>query len=107
MRHRTRGFGLLTCCAAGMLGCAGSPDEIAADTTTAVPGGAVAEAARAAKQAIRAQETRWRDVVTRRDTAAIASFYTEDAVYAPDFSPPIRGRVVPGWCQTHERAPNR
>jgi ketosteroid isomerase-like protein len=37
-----------------------------------------------AEAAIRAQETRWRDVVAKRDTAAIRSFYTEDAVYAPD-----------------------
>jgi ketosteroid isomerase-like protein len=34
--------------------------------------------------AIRAQETRWRKVVARKDTAAIRSFYTDDGIYAPD-----------------------
>jgi ketosteroid isomerase-like protein len=37
-----------------------------------------------AEAAIREQETRWRDVLAKRDTAAIRSFYTEDGVYAPD-----------------------
>lgn len=31
-----------------------------------------------------AQESRWREVLAKRDTAAIASFYAEDGVYAPD-----------------------
>ena len=44
------------------------------------------------EQMIRAAETRWRKSLTARDTAAIATFYTEDAIYAPDESPPYRGR---------------
>jgi ketosteroid isomerase-like protein len=36
------------------------------------------------EQAIRAQEAHWRQVVARKDTAAIRSFYTEDGIYAPD-----------------------
>jgi ketosteroid isomerase-like protein len=34
--------------------------------------------------AIRAQEARWRQVVARKDTAAIKTFYTKDGIYAPD-----------------------
>ena len=37
--------------------------------------------------AIRAQEARWRQVIGRKDTAAIKSFYTDDGVYAPDNAP--------------------
>jgi ketosteroid isomerase-like protein len=44
------------------------------------------------EQAIREAETRWRDMMRRKDTAAIGSFYTEDAVYAPEDRPPARGR---------------
>jgi uncharacterized protein (TIGR02246 family) len=41
---------------------------------------------------IRAAESRWRKTLETRDTAAIAGFYTDDAVYAPQGSPLYRGR---------------
>ena len=34
--------------------------------------------------AIRSQETRWQQVVIKKDTAAIGSYYTDDGIYAPD-----------------------
>lgn len=53
--------------------------------------------------AIRAQETRWRDVIARKDTAAIGSFYTQDGIYAPTFRPMARGRdAVAAMWATHE-----
>ena len=53
------------------------------------------------EQAIRAMETRWRDVVRRRDTAAVARFYAQDGIYTPNQSPPIRGRdaVSARWAR--------
>jgi ketosteroid isomerase-like protein len=50
--------------------------------------------------AIRAQETRWREVIARKDTAAIGSFYTENGIYAPTFRPMVRGRdaVAAMWA---------
>jgi hypothetical protein len=39
--------------------------------------------AKAEETAIREQETRWRRLITGRDTAGIQSFYTEDAIYSP------------------------
>jgi ketosteroid isomerase-like protein len=44
------------------------------------------------EQAIREAESRWRKILTQRDTAAIDGFYAEDAVYAPQGSPAFRGR---------------
>ena len=59
--------------------------------------------AKGEEAAIRAQETRWRDVIARRDTAAIGSFYTEDGIYAPTFRPMVRGRdAVAAMWATHE-----
>ncbi|HKU63369.1 MAG TPA: nuclear transport factor 2 family protein [Gemmatimonadales bacterium] len=53
--------------------------------------------------AIRAQETHWRDVIARKDTAAIGSFYTQDGIYAPTFRPMVRGRdAVAAMWATHE-----
>jgi ketosteroid isomerase-like protein len=37
--------------------------------------------------AIRTQEKRWRQVVVRKDTGAIKSFYTDRGIYAPDNAP--------------------
>jgi uncharacterized protein (TIGR02246 family) len=53
------------------------------------------------ERAIRDLESRWRDVVANDDTAAIATFYTEDAVYSPNGRPPFRGQdsVVWGWSR--------
>jgi len=45
-----------------------------------------------AEQAIRASEARWREIVARKDTAAIRTFFTNDAVYLPQDRPPARGR---------------
>ncbi len=50
----------------------------AADQATAKAG---------AEAAIRAQETRWRQAIANKDTAAIKSFYTADGIYAPDNAP--------------------
>ncbi len=53
--------------------------------------------------AIWAQETRWREVIARKDTAAIGSFYTEDGIYVPTFRPMVRGRdAVAAMWATHE-----
>jgi ketosteroid isomerase-like protein len=50
------------------------------------------QSAEQAERAIRAVETRWRDVVARKDTAAIKTFYSKDAVYLPQDRPPGKGR---------------
>jgi ketosteroid isomerase-like protein len=73
-----------------VLGCAKPGVEQAAPAT-----GASADEA-----AIRAQETRWREVIAHKDTAAIGSFYTEDGIYAPTFRPMARGRdaVAAMWA---------
>src|SRR3954454_3525699 len=76
-----------------VLGCAKPGVEQATPAT-----GASAEEA-----AIRAQETRWRAVIARKDTAAIGSFYTEDGIYLPTFRPVSRGRdAVAAMWATHE-----
>jgi ketosteroid isomerase-like protein len=69
------------------------------------------------ERAIRDAEARWREMMRRRDTAAIGSFYTEDAVYAPEDRPPARGRdaVAAMWATNEltlgdvmlERTPTR
>jgi ketosteroid isomerase-like protein len=65
--------------------------------------GPVAGAQVADEAAIRAQETRWREVIARKDTAAIGSFYTEDGIYAPTFRPMVRGRdAAAAMWATHE-----
>lgn len=78
---------------AAAVGCSKSGTEQPAPA--AAPGGEEA--------AIRAQEARWRDVIARKDTAAIGSFYTEDGIYLPTFRPVSRGRdaVATMWA-THE-----
>jgi ketosteroid isomerase-like protein len=59
--------------------------------------------ARAEEAAIRAQETRFREVIARKDTAAIGRFYTEDGIYAPMSRPMVRGRnAVAAMWATHE-----
>jgi uncharacterized protein (TIGR02246 family) len=47
---------------------------------------------RSDERAIREAEYRWRKSLNARDTAAIVSFYTEDAVYAPQGFPPYQSR---------------
>jgi ketosteroid isomerase-like protein len=56
------------------------------------------------ERAIRDLETRWRDVVANDDTAAIAAFYTEDAIYSPNGRPPFRGRDSVVWRWSREFA---
>ena len=56
------------------------------------------------ERAIRDLETRWRDVVANDDTAAIAAFYTEDAVYSPNGRRPFRGRDSVAWGWSREFA---
>jgi ketosteroid isomerase-like protein len=64
---------------------------------------APAAGAQADEAAIRAEETRWREVIARRDTAAIGSFYTQDGIYVPTFRPMVRGRdAVAAMWATHE-----
>ena len=59
----------------------------------------------AGERAIRDMEVRWREMMRRKDTAAIGGFYTEDAVYAPEDRPPARGRdAVAAMWATHELA---
>lgn len=52
-------------------------------------------------QAIEEAESRWRKSLEARDTAAIATFYTQDAVYAPQGSPAYRGldSVTSRWSR--------
>ena len=58
------------------------------------------------EQIIRDAEFRWRKTLTSRDTASIGSFYTEDAVYAPQGSPAYRGRdSVSGRWSLEFRSP--
>jgi ketosteroid isomerase-like protein len=58
---------------------------------------------RSDEKAIRAVEARWREVIARKDTGAIASFYTADAIYAPQDRPAARGRdAVAAMWATHE-----
>jgi len=62
-----------------------------------------AAGAQADEAAIRAEETRWREVIARKDTAAIGSFYTQDGIYVPTFRPMVRGRdAVAAMWATHE-----
>ena len=53
------------------------------------------------EQAIQEAESRWRKTLNARDTAAIVTFYTEDAIYAPQGSPAYQGRdsVTGRWSQ--------
>ncbi len=44
------------------------------------------------EQAIRELETSWRKSLSAGDTAAIATYYAEDAIYSPQGSPAYRGR---------------
>jgi ketosteroid isomerase-like protein len=44
------------------------------------------------EQAIRGLETSWRKSLSAGDTASIASFYAEDAIYSPQGFPAYRGR---------------
>ena len=106
---------LLAIAAALALGCTRPVDRGTATDATAsgkdVSGPTDAEAA------IRAQETRWREVLAKRDTAAIGSFYTADGIYAPDNAPTaLHGRdsVSARWAQEFglpefqlERTPTR
>jgi ketosteroid isomerase-like protein len=91
--------------------CRPSPDRTSAAATADVPDLASEE------QAIRDAEQRWREMMRRKDTAAIGGFYTEDAVYAPEDRPPARGRdaVAAMWATNEltlgdvmlERTPTR
>src|SRR5687768_6990813 len=74
--------------------CQPSPDRTSTAATAEVPDLASEE------QAIRDAEQRWREMMRRKDTAAIGGFYTEDAVYAPEDRPPARGRdaVAAMWA---------
>jgi ketosteroid isomerase-like protein len=91
--------------ALGIAAAACSPDGTArttnadrADTvtTTASAGGVQAQEA-----AIREQETRWRNLISAHDTAAIKTFYTEDGIYSPQGRPAIRGReaITSRWAK--------
>jgi len=72
-------------------------------STSSVEQPAPSAGAQAEEAAIRAQETRWREVIARKDTAAIGSFYTEDGIYAPQHRPVSRGRdAVAAMWATHE-----
>lgn len=53
------------------------------------------------EQAIRDLEGQWRGILAKRDTAAIASFYTDDAVYSPHGTSAYRGRdaVSARWAR--------
>jgi ketosteroid isomerase-like protein len=53
---------------------------------------AIAAQQQSDEQAIRQAESRWRKVLAAQDTSAIGSFYTQDAVYAPQGAPAYRGR---------------
>jgi ketosteroid isomerase-like protein len=85
-----------------------APDARADSGATARAAGAAGVDRGAEEAAIRAQEQRWREVVGRRDTAAIASFYTADAIYAPQGRAPARGReaVSRMWAKDEFSAPN-
>ena len=84
------------------------------DTAAAGPGGDAAGGTQgrvdkqAEERAIRAVEARWRDVICACDTAAIASFYTEDAIYAPASRPTARGRAAVSavWANEEFAMPN-
>lgn len=53
------------------------------------------------EQTIRDMEARWRSSLTARDTAAIRTYYTEDAIYSPQGTPALRGRdaVSARWAR--------
>ena len=53
------------------------------------------------ERAIRDLERQWRSILTKKDTAAIASFYTEDAIYSPHGTTAYRGRdaVSARWAR--------
>jgi ketosteroid isomerase-like protein len=91
--------------AAALLGCgSGQPSRAAADTSQARDAAAASDLA-AEERAIRDAESRWREVMRRKDTAAIGSFYTEDAIYAPEDRPPAEGRdAVAAMWSTFEFA---
>jgi ketosteroid isomerase-like protein len=105
----------LTAAAAPALGC--NPPQERATTGDSPRNDESAANASVAEAAIRAQETRWREVIAKRDTAAIGSFYTEDGIYAPDNAETaLRGRdaVSARWAQEFglpefqlERTPRR
>jgi ketosteroid isomerase-like protein len=76
------------------------PNGRAVSDAAGQPGDSAAPGQQTAVQAIRAAETRWRDVVVRKDTAAIKTFYTKDAIYLPQDRPPGKGRdaVAKMWA---------
>jgi ketosteroid isomerase-like protein len=76
------------------------PNGRAVNDAAGGAGDSAAPGQQAAVQAIRAMETRWRDVVARKDTAAIKTFYTRDAIYLPQDRPPAKGRdaVAKMWA---------
>ena len=53
------------------------------------------------EQAIRNREREWRSILGKRDTAAIGTFYTEDAIYSPHGTTAYRGRDAVGarWAR--------
>jgi ketosteroid isomerase-like protein len=87
--------------AVAVIGCtsSGTPEAagIRADSTL----GLTVANTKEDEQAIRDAESRWRKNLTARDTAAIGTFYAEDAIYSPQGSPAYQGRdsVVGRWAR--------
>src|SRR4051812_23450802 len=87
--------------AVAVIGCtsSGTPEAagIRADSTL----GLTVANTKEDEQAIRDAESRWRRSLTARDTAAIRTFYAEDAIYSPQGSPAYQGRdsVVGRWAR--------
>jgi len=84
------------------LGCSQSQDHATASERRTADEDPAAAVKAEAEAAIRAQETRWREVIAKKDTAAIKSFYTEDGIYAPDNNvAALRGRdsVSARWAR--------
>jgi ketosteroid isomerase-like protein len=81
-------------------GCKPTGRPPAADSTAQESVSATPSDRQAAEKAIRAAEARWRDVVARKDTAAIRTFYTKDAIYLPQDRAPGKGReaVAKMWA---------
>ena len=98
-------------------GCRAAPDRASSTGSERAPEPVGPTDLASEERAIRDAETRWREMMRRKDTAAIGSFYTEDAVYAPEDRPPARGRdaVAAMWATNEltlddvmlERTPTR
>ena len=74
-----------------MVGCKSAPQP-GADAAAARDQGSSGGDQHDDERLIRDAESRWRKSLTARDTAAIGTFYTEDAIYAPQGIPHYEGR---------------